>query len=65
MLELLFNHFDSKFKGDYELETKYQIENTLDRDLKEEKAILLVGKDGIERKVRVIEDIQNNAVLVF
>lgn len=61
-LDLFFNHSDLRFKGDYELETKYQIENTLDRDLTEDEKLVMKiaygkgyfigGKDGMDKVLK-------------
>lgn len=62
-LEYLFHtHFDSRSTGDYELATKYQIEDTLDRDLSEDELLVMKiaygngyftgGKDGMEKLLR-------------
>ncbi|MEQ6051768.1 hypothetical protein U2I53_22260 [Lysinibacillus capsici] len=62
-LEYLFHaHFDSRSTGDYELTTKYQIEDTLDRDLTEDEMLVMKiaygngyfrgGKDGMEKVLR-------------
>lgn len=62
-LEYLFNaHFDSRFTDDYDLATKYQIEDTLDRDLTEDELLVMKiaygngyfrgGKDGMDKVLR-------------
>lgn len=62
-LEYLFHaHFDSRFTDDYDLATKYQIEDTLDRNLTEDEMLVMKiayrngyfrgGKDGMEKVLR-------------
>lgn len=62
-LEYLFhNHFDSRSTGDNELATKYQIEDTLERDLTEDEKLVMKiayangyftgGKDGIDKVLK-------------
>jgi len=59
-LEYLFHtHFDSRFADDYELATKHEIEDVLDRDLTEDERLVMKiaygngyfrgGKDGMEK----------------
>ncbi|WDV07136.1 hypothetical protein [Lysinibacillus irui] len=62
-LEYLFHtHFDSRFTGDYEMATKNQIDDILDRDLTEDELLVMNiaycngyfrgGKDGMEKVLR-------------
>lgn len=62
-LEYLFHaHFDSRFKDDYDLATKHEIEDVLDRDLTEDELLAMKiaygngyfrgGKDGMDKVLR-------------
>ncbi|MGA3602195.1 hypothetical protein [Lysinibacillus agricola] len=62
-LEYLFHaHFDSRFTGDYEMASKYQIDDVLDRDLTEDELLVMKiaygngyfrgGKDGMEKVLK-------------
>lgn len=62
-LEYLFHaHFDSRFTDDYDLATKHEIEDALDRDLTEDEMLVMKvayrngyfrgGKDGVEKVLR-------------
>ena len=62
-LEYLFHaHFDSRFTDDYDLATKHEIEDVLDRDLTEDEMLVMKiaygngyfrgGKDGMEKVLK-------------
>ena len=64
-LEYLFHaHFDSRFTDDYEMATKYQIDDVLDRDLTEDELFVMKiaygngyfigGKDGMGQVLKCV-----------
>lgn len=64
-LEYLFHtHFDSRFTDDYDLATKHEIDDVLDRDLTDDELLVMKiaygngyfrgGKDGMEKVLKIL-----------
>ncbi|MCH7320285.1 hypothetical protein LZ480_00165 [Solibacillus sp. MA9] len=59
---LFYTHFDSRFTDDYDLAKKYQVEDTLNRDLTEDELLVMkvaygngyfrCGKEGMDKVLR-------------